>query len=212
MKIRIYCVLMLSLLGVACQDDKSDRQAQMVKEQQKNEKVFEAISKAWNFQAPQLSPAAQGEVNGWEDWRMFLLELKQKPKSSIGAFQQKATTLSQKVDELEKRIPTKLQKTSVKSRISVLVTQIKSLDMYMHLSNIPQQRIVELIKEINYAVVSLQGEFEEIVRKSQIPTEQGESDLKQMQDTTRAIPNNPDRPKIIISRRIEQGSPFRPIR
>lgn len=205
---------MLAFLGVSCKDDNNQRQAEMIKEQKKNEEVFQVISKAWVFNFPVLTPGAQREVNGWEDYRIFLMELKQKPKSSIGAFQQKAASLSKKVDELNKRIPQKLQKTSVKSRISVLVTEIKSLDMYIHLSNIPQQRIIELISEINYAIVSLQGEFEEIVRKSQIPMEQGESDLKMMQDTSRAIPSNPNSntPNFKFIPRGEQGNIIQPIR
>jgi hypothetical protein len=50
---------------------------------------------------------------------------------------------------------------------------------------------VELIPSINTEVNALQFQLEEITRKSQIKMEEGESDMLQMLDTTRAIPSSP---------------------
>ena len=48
-----------------------------------------------------------------------------------------------------------------------------------------------LIGEINTQIQSLQTQMDEITRRSLIKTEEGESDLIKMMDTTRAIKENP---------------------
>ncbi|MBC7438966.1 MAG: hypothetical protein H7250_03140, partial [Flavobacterium sp.] len=78
--------------------------------------------------------------------------------------------------------------TAVKSRISVLTTQIKMLELYMNLQQIPFEKVKLLVPEINLGIGSLNAQFEEITRKQQIPLEKGESDMIRMLDTTRAIP------------------------
>jgi hypothetical protein len=47
------------------------------------------------------------------------------------------------------------------------------------------------VQEINTEVASLQFQLDEIIRKSNIKTEDGENDMLRMLDTTRAIPTNP---------------------
>ena len=51
--------------------------------------------------------------------------------------------------------------------------------------------------------------FEEIIRKEQTPREQGESDIKRMLDTSRAIPSVS---KIKIRQRFEQSGTIEQIR
>ena len=79
-------------------------------------------------------------------------------------------------------------KPEVKSRIAVLICKINSLNLYINLDEIPDDKVVALIIEINIELRSLQNQLDEIVRKSTIPKEEGESDLIQMLDTSRAIP------------------------
>jgi tRNA threonylcarbamoyl adenosine modification protein (Sua5/YciO/YrdC/YwlC family) len=61
---------------------------------------------------------------------------------------------------------------------------------------IPDNKIVQLVQEINTEITSMQFQLDEIKRKSEIKMEEGEGDMIRMLDTTRAIPNNPE-PKII---------------
>jgi len=96
-------------------------------------------------------------------------------------------------------IPTEYNKTQIKARISTLTTKVKMLDLYIHLKDIPDQKVVTLISEINTELVSLQNQMDKIVQKSKIPLEEGESDLIKMLDTARAIPNvkpDPNLPRI----------------
>jgi hypothetical protein len=126
----------------------------------------------------------------WNEWRSLLAELDQKPKKSIGAFQKKATEISKKVTALNIFTPVEFSKPQIKARIAVLTTKVKMLDLYIHLSDIPDKKIVALIPEINIELVSLQNQMDKIVRKSKIPLEEGESELLKMLDTTRAIPTS----------------------
>lgn len=191
MKIKVYYILLLMVIGVSCQDDDAKRETARLKNLEKTEKVFEIINKNWNFNDRPMNSETQTWVSNWSEWRNFVGELKQKPKSSIGAFKKKAKDLSAKVRALNNNIPVKFNNPQVKSRIAILTTQIHSLDLYINLDNIPAQKVVALVPEINTALSSLQLQFEEIVRKDKIPMEQGESDMIKMLDTTRAIPSAP---------------------
>ena len=125
----------------------------------------------------------------WEEWRVFLLELSQKPKSTIGAFQKKAKTLSKKAVNLKNNIPLAYDKPEIKSRISVLIAKVNALDLFINLNEIPDQKVIALVSEINTELRSIQSQLDEIIRKNAIPREEGESDLIQMLDPSRAIPN-----------------------
>jgi hypothetical protein len=63
------------------------------------------------------------------------------------------------------------------------------LDLFIHLNDIPDQKVLVLVGEINEELISLQNQMDKIVQKSKIPLEEGESDLLKMLDTARAIPN-----------------------
>lgn len=191
MKFKVYYILLLMVIGVSCQDDDAKRETARLKNLQKTEQVFETINKNWSFSEKPMNNETETWLNNWSEWSNFLTELKQKPKSSIGAFKKKAKTLSKKVRDLNNNIPIKFANPQVKSRIAILTTQIQSLDLYINLDDIPAEKVVALVPEINAALASLQLQFEEIVRKDKIPMEQGESDMIKMLDTTRAIPSAP---------------------
>lgn len=121
-------------------------------------------------------------------WGLFVNELNQKPKTSIGAFQKKAKNLSKKVIALRVNIPAKFNKPEIKSRISVLITKINAINLFINLSEIPDQKVIALVQEVNIEILSLSQQMDEIIRKENIPAEEGESDMIRMLDTSRAIP------------------------
>ena len=162
----------------------------------KRDAIFTNINKGQNFNAQPINETARELTTNWVEWRVFLNELGQKPKSSIGAFQQKAKTLSKRAAELNNNIPIKYNLPEIKSRIAVITTKINAINLYIHLNQIPDKKIVQLAQEINVEVASMQWQLDEIKRKSEIKMEEGEGDMIRMLDTTRAIPNNPE-PKII---------------
>lgn len=179
-------VVFLTLI-IGCKNDDNQRQIEQDKDIKKKEIVFENVNKDWSFSVPNLNPQTQVLVNNWTEWRLFKEDINRKPKISIGAFQQKSKSLSKKVSNLTLSIPSQIATTAVKSRISVLTTQIKMLELYMNLQQIPYKKVKHLIPEINLAIASLNAQFEEIIRKRQVPIEKGESDMIRMLDTTRAI-------------------------
>ena len=188
MKLQNTALLIVLLLFFSCQNNKEQRLIENAKDAKKKETIFNNINKGWTFNANPINPASQGLFDMWPEWRVFLLELNSKPKSTIGAFQKKAKVLSKKVAELNNNIPIAYDKPEVKSRIAVLISKINSLNLFINLDEIPDNKVVALVIEINVQLLSLQNQLDEIVRKSTIPKEEGESDLIQMLDTSRAIP------------------------
>ena len=188
MKLQNTALLVALLLFFSCQNNKEQRLIENAKDAKKKESIFNNINKGWNFNASPINPASQGLVAMWPEWRGFLLELNSKPKSTIGAFQKKAKELSKKVAELNNNIPIAYDKPEIKSRIAVLISKINSLNLFINLDEIPDNKVIALVIEIKVQLLSLQNQLDEIVRKSTIPKEEGESDLIQMLDTSRAIP------------------------
>ncbi len=195
MKAKIFLLLFTFLLILSCQDESKLRIIEQKKEAQKKEIVFATINKGWNFNTQPINGTSQKLLTNWSEWRIFLKELSQKPKSSIGAFQQKAKTLSKKAVDLNNHIPFTYSKPEIKSRISVIITKVNAIDLFIHLNQIPDNKIVALVQEINSDLNAMQLQLEEIDRKNSIKTEDGEADMIRMLDTVRAIPNTHD-PKL----------------
>lgn len=190
---KLYFSAFLVLLFLfSCQDDPKVRAEQQEKETQKRETIFNTINKGWNFNSQPSTEAAQNLTTSWTEWRVFLNELGQKPKSSIGAFQQKAKTLSKRALELNNNIPIQYSLPEVKSRIAVITTKINAINLYIHLNQIPDGKIVQLVQEINTELASMYAQLDEIKRRSEIKVEDGEADMLRMLDTARAIPTNPN--------------------
>jgi len=100
MNLKLIYILLFSLLIVSCKNDNTLLIVEQQKEAQKKEVVFNAINRGWVFNISAIEPATQAKVTSWMQWRAFLTEINQKPKSTIGAFQKKASELSKKVVEL----------------------------------------------------------------------------------------------------------------
>lgn len=194
MKFKFICLFSLVFILNSCKNDTEKRLVETQKDAKKKELIFSNIDKGWVFNANPINPTSQANTVSWNQWRSFLSELNQKPKKSIGAFQKKSTEISKKAMALNEFIPEEFNKPQIKSRISILITKVRMLDLYIHLNDIPDQKVIALIPEINIELASLQNEMDKIVQKSKIPLEEGESDLIKMLDSARAIPNSPQMP------------------
>ena len=184
-------VFLIVFIFFSCHQDNEKRLIQQQKELAKNEVVFKKISSAWNFRTMNLQPSSQELVKDWAQWRLFLTELQQKPTSSIGAFQKKSKALSKKTEEVLQSIPQQLFSPEFKSRFTVMLTKFHSLEMYLNLDAIPDQKVISLITDINLQLAAIELQMNELVRKKQIPTEQGEADMIRMLDTSRAVKEIP---------------------
>ncbi|KIA87047.1 hypothetical protein [Flavobacterium sp. AED] len=186
-------IVFFSLIFIlfSCQDDSQKRIAENKKEIKKKEVIFKNIEKGWVFYDTPITEASEKSIATWNELRMFLAELAQKPKKTIGAFQQKSKALSKKAMALNDNVPYNFSKPQIKSRISTVITKVRMLDLFIHLDNIPDKKVTQLVAEINLELVSLQRQMDKIVEKSKIPVEEGESDLLKMMDASRAIPNTP---------------------
>lgn len=189
MRVTILGFFLLVLALNSCKNDDQKRQIENEKDAKKKEVIYTTINKGWVFYDAPINDVAQSTMGFWVQWRSFMEELAQKPRKTIGAFQQKAKALSKKAIALNDNIPPQYSNPAIKSRISALITQVRLLDLYIHLDNIPEKKVVVLVSEINVQLASLQRQMDKIVEKSKIPKEEGESDLLKMRDTTRAIPD-----------------------
>jgi hypothetical protein len=187
MKTTIAQLLLLFLFFSSCQEDPKQRLMDQEKEAQKREVVFNNINQGWNFNSQTINITSRNLTRNWNEWRILLTELSQKPKSSIGAFQQKAKTLSKRALDLNNNIPEIYNTPEIKSRIDAISTKLNSINLYIHLNQIPDQKITQLVRETNSEFYSIQQQFEEIAFKKQIKMEEGENEMLQMLDTTRAI-------------------------
>lgn len=191
MKLYFSSLILLVLLS-SCQDDPKARALEQEKETQKREVIFNNINNGWNFNWMPSNDTSRSLMLQWNEWRVFLNEIGQKPKSSIGAFQQKAKTLSKRAAELNNNIPIQYNIPEVKSRIAVIATKINAINLYIHLNQIPDKKIVQLVQEVNEQLASMNAQLDEIKRIKEIKIEDGEGDMLRMLDTTRAIPTNPN--------------------
>lgn len=191
MKYKLSCFLFLIILLSACKNNNQKRLAENEKDAQKKEVIFSNISKGWVFYDTPINTTSEASMATWNELRLFLAELAVKPKKTIGAFQQKSEAISKKAMALNDNIPGQFDKPQIKSRISTLITKVRLLDLYIHLDNIPDKKVVQTIAQINNELSSLQRQMDKITEKSKIPVEEGESELKKMMDASRAIPNTP---------------------
>lgn len=199
MKYKLAYLFSLIFVLYSCKNDNQKRLVQNEKAAQKREVVFSNIDKGWVFNTNPINATSQAKIASWSEWRLFMAELDQKPKKTIGAFQKKSRELSKKAMALNDFIPPEFSKPQIKSRISTLITKVRLLDLFIHLDNIPDKKVIFLVSEINSELVSLQKQMDKIVQKSQIPIEEGESELMKMMDTARAIPNvkpDPNLPRV----------------
>ena len=205
MKYKISLFLLLIFILNSCQDENEKRIAENKKEAKKKEVIFNNINKGWSFIDEPINEVSEQNVNDWKEWREFLKELGGKPKKTIGAFQKKSSSIAKKAMELNNNIPIQFNQPQIRSRISILITKVKMMDLFIHLDKIPDEKVTFLIGEINKELVSLERQMDKIVEKSKIPQEEGESDFLRMLDTTRAIPNTPMVP--MPTRNIDQNLP-----
>lgn len=194
MKYKLSCFLLLIILLSSCKNNDQKRLAENEKDAQKKEVIFSNIDKGWVFYDTPINTTSEASIATWNELRLFLAELAIKPKKTIGAFQQKSTAISKKAMALNTNIPNQFDKPQIKSRISTLITKVRLLDLYIHLDDIPDKKVVRTIAEINNELSSLQRQMDKITEKSKIPVEEGESELKKMMDASRAIPNTPNEP------------------
>jgi hypothetical protein len=196
MKLKFTAIFFIVIIILSCKNDSEKQLVDTEKDLQKNELIVSNISKGWVFNATPLNEASQTNAVKWNEWRLFLNELNQKPKKSIRAFQNKAAELSKKGMALTENIPIEIDKPQIKARIATLNTKVRLLDLFIHLKNIPDQKVVALVFQINEELTSLQNQMDKIVQKSKIPLEEGESELRMMLDSARAIPNEQPDPNI----------------
>ena len=188
---KIVLFLSLSLTLLSCEDDEKQRIAETQRTQKQNDSILKVISAHWKFDVPAPTAGVAQRISTWNEWEQFNNELRQKPTgNAINAYLQKTKTLVTKADLLKNNIPVFFDKPQVRARMGVLITKIKSLYTYINIETIPDKKVITLITEVTHEMTALQNQFDEIVRISEIPKEQGEQEMLKALDTVRMA--NPD--------------------
>lgn len=200
-RLLVFFISFIMLLS-SCQED-AQQQLDAKKIAQKNEVVFKNISKMWQFQFPAARPDIQTTLSSWNAWRQFEIELLQTPKSTLSAFQLKTKNIATKADALATSIPVEYNKPQVLSRLAALNTKLKSLELFLNLSIIPEQKVAQIIPQINEEIKGLYNQWDEISIKKAIPKEIGEELMLQALDTARNASPKLMKQKMEISDKIK---------
>jgi hypothetical protein len=175
----------LFALLFSCQDDTAQTAAETKRITKQNDSILKVISSSWKFNVPPPTPKVAQRLTGWQEWELFNRELKQKPQGNINAYRQKAKMMVTRAEVLVNGLPPLFSKPQVMSRIGVLNTKVKSLYTFISVETIPDKKVITLIGEVTHEMVQLQIQFDELVRISEIPKEQGEEEMLRALDTVR---------------------------
>lgn len=174
---RLFILFILSFLVFSCKDEDEIRKEEAQRAAQKQSEIFKAISESWKFKPADFSEEAYSIVQQWAEWNMFYNELLQKPQTNISAFQRKSKMLVNYSEALESTIPEVFNIPQVQSRFEVLDTKLKLLKTYITLDDIPTEKVIKTVKEINIEVESVVSRMKTILEKNKIQREEGETEL-----------------------------------
>ena len=141
------------------------------------------IHEKWKFTVAVSNPSVNSKLSTWEDWRNYSNELTIAPNASLTNLTRKATALVEKSAVLKNNIPELYNKPETKARLTLLETNIQSLDMFLELEPLNVKEISGLLAGIQKNTNSLINQFDEFEIKAKIPKEIGEDQLHQRIDT-----------------------------
>lgn len=145
--------------------------------------LVRSIHGKWKFTVAVNNPTISKNLSNWEDWRNYVNELTIAPNPSLGNMAHKATKLVNNVAVLKNSIPEQYNKQETKARITLLETNVQSLDMLLGLEPIDIKEVHKLLANIQKNTNSIINQFNEFEVKANIPKEIGESELIQPIDT-----------------------------
>ncbi|MFP9113091.1 hypothetical protein ACLI1A_04070 [Flavobacterium sp. RHBU_3] len=206
--LKIITFSLLALLVFSCKDDDQLRIAETQRTEKTNDSILKVLSRNWHFDVPPPAPKVAQRISGWNEWEQFNNELQQKPTGTLEAFKRKAKVMVTKASVLRDNIPPFFNKPQVRARLDVVVTNIQMMYTYMNLETIPDKKIISLIGNVTRELTATQNQFDEIIRFSEIPKEEGEEQMLRALDTTRLA--NPDDIPMEEGRPLPQAQPLTP--
>lgn len=186
---RVITILFISLFLFSCSGTDAQKEASE-REVKKEQALFELLEKEWRFTFPTASTKVNLTLNDWNEWQQFKNELSQKPKTSLSAYKLKIANVSKKSDSLQFYVPEVYKVPALTSRLLTLDTQLKNLDMYLQLKEVPIKKISPFLKQINIEIKGLYSQFEELEVLKNIPLEAREKQMLEAIDTTRNADSN----------------------
>lgn len=183
MKFLITLTALVVLCG--CKKTTSDVYSHNEEQVKRQDSLFSNVDKKWIFTPLSTPKNVEQKISEWKDWHALLAEISSKPLSSLSAFRQEAANFVLLGDKLSSSVPEEFNTPAIQSRIALLNTNLQRLDMYMHLDQIPDKKIAEILSQSNKNMQSIINQIEVILLKKSIPKEEGEDRLYQNIDTVK---------------------------
>ncbi|WP_158961773.1 hypothetical protein [Myroides fluvii] len=187
-------LLVLSLHLTSCKKEIDQSAIEQTKLQQYNDSIFTHLMKEWKFRIPKTSKELTPVLEEWKAWNNLIAELKLRPVSTVGAFQKKATTLSELAENLPYQgYPTTLDTPDIKIRYSTLLNAMQNLDMYINLNPVNIEKVDEWLDQIQISLDDIVRMMDENLVRQNYAKEVGEDTmLEEMEEfrseTRRANP------------------------
>ena len=180
-------IIIFSATLFSCSNNNNEREiAEREQGQKINDSIVNAIYNRWNYTITDLNANVKNQTNDWGIWQSFIQEIQQKPSKNLSAYVDKVDNLTRISDEMLANIPDHLNKPQIGARINNLNTNIKYLNSFISLQNIPLEKIFKIQQAIILDINSINAQIDELVRVTNIPKEIGEQHMiDQIIDTTR---------------------------
>ncbi|MGG5505579.1 MULTISPECIES: hypothetical protein [unclassified Myroides] len=188
-------LLVVGLCLTSCKKEIDNSAIEQAKIQQYNDSVFSHLMKEWKFKIPKASKELTPILEEWKPWTNLINEVKLRPVSTIGAFQKKATTLSEIAENLTyQSYPTQLNTPDIQTRYTTLLNSFQNLDMYVNLDPVNLEKVDEWLHNIQISLDDIMRMMEEnLVRQNYAKQEGEEAMLQEMEELRNETRNaNPE--------------------
>lgn len=177
-------LLVVGLSLTSCKKEIDQSQIEQTKIQQYNDSVFTHLMKEWKFKIPKPSKELAPILEEWKAWTALMNELKLRPVSTIGAFQKKATTLTEVAQNLTYQgYPIQLDTPDIKARYSTLLTSFQNLEMFIDLDPVDIEQVDKWLNNIQLSLDDIVRMMEENLVRQNYVKEEGEATmLEDMQE------------------------------
>lgn len=171
-------VFAITLGFTSCKKEGDTTLREQEKQKVYNDSVFNHLDKSWKIKVPKGSQSVSKVLEDWKPWVALVNELKLKPVATIGAFQKKASALSEVAVNLTfQGYPVEVDYPDIKARYSTLLTSIQNLDMYINNSPIDLEKVDFYLKEVQANLNELVKMMDEDQIRMNYEKEEGEEEM-----------------------------------
>lgn len=186
-------LLFVAIIVSSCKKEEHNADIYKNQMQQRQDSIFNQIEQSWNFVIPASATEVEQSLSNWKIWNEFVDEITLKPITSITAYQKKIDQIEAKLNSvMYLKYPDEFNTPDIKARVSVLMTSLKNLHMYLRLNPIDSDKVTFYINEVQNDINNLMDQMQTNIKRKSLPQTVLEKNmLQQVLDTIRrANPTN----------------------